>query len=196
MNNKVKKVIVIFFVLSCFWTILSAESKKSKKSSIDKKKLDTVAQNDKEVFQIVCTSFPQYDWVMNILGDEKNAAKKMKEMLANEPEIKPLIARGKIEEVCSKQAFTLSEKQKDAVKLALTNRVSIITGGPGTGKSTILEAATIAAGTLTSAMDGLTNYGIKKDDAHYKYFDIGSVVDVQPQFPVEIFAEGTVNEKM
>ena len=71
---------------------------------------------------------------------EKNAAKKMKEMLANEPEIKPLIARGKIEEVCSKQAFTLSEKQKDAVKLALTNRVSIITGGPGTGKSTILAA--------------------------------------------------------
>lgn len=76
MNNKVKKVIVIFFVLSCFWTILSAESKKSKKSSISKRKLDIVAQNDKEVFQIVCTSFPQYDWVMNILGDEKNATKK------------------------------------------------------------------------------------------------------------------------
>ena len=77
MNNKVKKVIVIFFVLSCFWTILSAESKKSKKSSLNKKNFDTVAQNDKEVFQIVCTSFPQYDWVMNILGDEKNAAKKI-----------------------------------------------------------------------------------------------------------------------
>lgn len=75
------------------------------------------------------------------------------------------------------------------------DRLSVIIGGNGAGKSTILEAATIAAGTLTSAMDRLTNYGIKKDDAHYKYFDIGSVVDVQPQFPVEIFAEGTVNEK-
>lgn len=57
----------------------------------------------------------------------------------------------------------------------------------------MLEAATIAAGTLTSAMDGLTNYGIKKSDAHYRYFDLGSNVDVQPQFPVEITAVGDVD---
>ena len=84
----------------------------------------------------------------------------------------------------------------EKLKVYFRNRLSVIVGGNGAGKSTILEAATIAAGTLTSAMDGLTNYGIKKDDAYYKYFDIGSVVDVQPQFPVEIFAEGTVNEKI
>ena len=42
-------------------------------------------------------------------------------------------------------------------------------------------------------MDGLTNYGIKKSDAHYKCFDLGSNVDVQPQFPVEITAVGTVD---
>lgn len=83
----------------------------------------------------------------------------------------------------------------EKLEVHLRNRLSVIVGGNGTGKSTILEAATIAAGTLTAAMDGLTNYGIKKDDAHCKYFDIGSVVDVQPQFPVEIFAEGTVNGK-
>lgn len=83
----------------------------------------------------------------------------------------------------------------EKLEVHFRNRLSVIVGGNGTGKSTILEAATIAAGTLTAAMDGLTNYGIKKDDAHCKYFDIGSVVDVQPQFPVEIFAEGTVNGK-
>lgn len=59
----------------------------------------------------------------------------------------------------------------------------------------MLDAATIAAGTLTSAMDGLTNYGIKKGDAHYKCFDLGSNVDVQPQFPVEITATGDVDGK-
>ena len=34
----------------------------------------------------------------------------------------------------------------------------MVVGNNGAGKSTILEAATIAAGTLTAAMDGLTNY--------------------------------------
>ena len=73
------------------------------------------------------------------------------------------------------------------------NRLTVIVGNNGSGKSTVLEAATIAAGTLTSAMDGLTNYGIKKSDAHYRYFDLGSNVDVQPQFPVEITAVGDID---
>ena len=84
MNNKVKKVISVIFILSCFWTVLSAATKKSKKSSINNnnnksfnnKNNNTVAEKNADFFQIVCTSFPQYDWVMNILGDEKNAAKK------------------------------------------------------------------------------------------------------------------------
>lgn len=75
------------------------------------------------------------------------------------------------------------------------NRLTVIVGSNGVGKSTVLEGATIAAGTLTSAMDGLTNYGIKKSDAHYKCFDLGSNVDVQPQFPVEITATGSVDGK-
>lgn len=32
------------------------------------------------------------------------------------------------------------EKQKDAIKMALSNNISIITGGPGTGKTTIIKA--------------------------------------------------------
>ena len=39
----------------------------------------------------------------------------------------------------------------------------------------------------------MINYGIKKSDAHYKYFDLGSNIDVQPQFPVEIIATGNVD---
>ena len=75
------------------------------------------------------------------------------------------------------------------------NRLTVIVGNNGAGKSTVLEAATIAAGTLTSAMDGLTNYGIKKSDVSYKCFDLGSNVDVQPQFPVEITAFGNIDGK-
>lgn len=79
------------------------------------------------------------------------------------------------------------------LKVSFNNRLTVIVGNNGAGKSTVLEAATIAAGTFTSAMDGLTNYGIKKSDAHYKYFDLGSNVDVQPQFPVEITAIGDID---
>lgn len=81
------------------------------------------------------------------------------------------------------------------LKVNFNNRLTVVVGNNGAGKSTVLEAATIAAGTLTSAMDGLTNYGIKKSDAHYKCFDLGSNIDVQPQFPVEITAAGIVDGK-
>lgn len=81
------------------------------------------------------------------------------------------------------------------LEVHFNNRLTVVVGNNGSGKSTILEAATIAAGTLTSAMDGLTNYGIKKNDAHYKCFDLGSNVDVQPQFPVEITASGNIDGK-
>lgn len=81
------------------------------------------------------------------------------------------------------------------LEVNFNNRLSVIVGVNGAGKTSILEAATIAVGTFTSAMDGITNYGIKKQDAHNKYFNIGSVVDVQPQFPVEITARGEVDEQ-
>lgn len=79
------------------------------------------------------------------------------------------------------------------LKVEFHNRLTVIVGNNGAGKSTVLEAATIAAGTLTSAMDGLTNYGIKKSDAHYKCYELGSNIDVQPQFPVEIIASGMID---
>lgn len=81
------------------------------------------------------------------------------------------------------------------LEVNFNNRLTVVVGNNGAGKSTVLEAAAIAAGTLTAAMDGLTNYGIKKSDAHYKCFELGSNVDVQPQFPVEITAVGDIDGK-
>lgn len=81
------------------------------------------------------------------------------------------------------------------LEVNFNNRLTVVVGNNGAGKSTVLEAAAIAAGTLTAAMDGLTNYGIKKSDAHYKCFELGSNVDIQPQFPVEITAVGDIDGK-
>lgn len=52
------------------------------------------------------------------------------------------------------------------IRVTFNNRLTVVVGNNGSGKSTILEAAAIAAGTFSSAIDGLTNYGIKKKDAH------------------------------
>lgn len=45
-----------------------------------------------------------------------------------------------IEKVESQNAMELSEKQKEAIKAVNENNVTIITGGPGTGKTTIIKS--------------------------------------------------------
>lgn len=57
-------------------------------------------------------------------------AKNVKKVAHMEAELKKVEAKSKIE---------LSEKQKEAIKLINDNNVAIITGGPGTGKTTIIK---------------------------------------------------------
>lgn len=45
-----------------------------------------------------------------------------------------------------------NEKQKEAIKAAINNNITIITGGPGTGKTTIIKAIT----TIYQELNGLT----------------------------------------
>jgi exodeoxyribonuclease V alpha subunit len=42
--------------------------------------------------------------------------------------------------IASKNKIALTEKQQEAVKVALTNKISVLTGGPGTGKTTSVRA--------------------------------------------------------
>ena len=58
-------------------------------------------------------------------------AKNMKKIKNIESELKKIEANSKIE---------LSEKQKEAIKLVNEDNVVIITGGPGTGKTTIIKS--------------------------------------------------------
>lgn len=46
-----------------------------------------------------------------------------------------------------KEGIVLADKQKEAVREALINGVLVITGGPGTGKTTIIK-------TIISLLDG------------------------------------------
>lgn len=79
------------------------------------------------------------------------------------------------------------------IDINFSKRITVISGNNGTGKSTVLEAAAVLIGTLTSAMDGLTNYNIKKSDVHYNFSEEGGVIVKQLQFPVEIGAKGEID---
>lgn len=83
----------------------------------------------------------------------------------------------------------------ETLEVKFDSQMTVLVGENGVGKTTVLEAAAIAAGTFFYSLDGIKNTGIKKSDAHYKYFKMGSSVDVQPQYPVEVSAEGTINKK-
>jgi exodeoxyribonuclease V alpha subunit len=54
--------------------------------------------------------------------------------------VKPVDCSDLLEHVCPLLDIKLGPEQKNAVSMAFSNRISIITGGPGTGKTTILKA--------------------------------------------------------
>ncbi|MBW1974150.1 MAG: ATP-dependent RecD-like DNA helicase [Deltaproteobacteria bacterium] len=53
-----------------------------------------------------------------------------------------------IDHVERKLSIKLDDKQKEALKTALTRKVTVITGGPGTGKTTLVKAITMTAKVL------------------------------------------------
>ena len=72
---------------------------------------------------------------------ESKTARKMLWLLENEvDESDKKKIEKELEKYSSSSSIELSIKQKQAVKLSLSNRISVITGGPGTGKSTIQMA--------------------------------------------------------
>ena len=72
------------------------------------------------------------------------------------------------------------------------NRVTVIVGVNGAGKSTILDALAIAAGTFLVGFDGIRGRSITREDATNISYTMADTIDLQAQYPVVIEAEGTV----
>lgn len=81
----------------------------------------------------------------------------------------------------------------ESIDIPFHKNLSVIVGTNGAGKTTILEGAAIALGTLFVALDGPKGLGIEKEQAHLKAYSVGSTNDVQPQFPVEISARASID---
>lgn len=78
-------------------------------------------------------------YVLDIYKSEMFIVSKFKRLLnKSEKEYKKI--DNIILDLEKKNNFIYSDKQKEAIKISLRNRITVITGGPGTGKTTIVKA--------------------------------------------------------
>ena len=79
------------------------------------------------------------------------------------------------------------------IKIGFNPEYSVIVGVNGSGKSTILDALAKALGSYIAGFDGISSNGISAEDAHRKMYQLGSRIEAEPQFPVEISADMDVD---
>lgn len=75
------------------------------------------------------------------------------------------------------------------------NRITLIVGKNGAGKTAILDAVAVAVSTFLLGIDGGVSRSISKDDARYEFHDLEGTVDPQHQFPVSIESIGDCLDK-
>lgn len=80
----------------------------------------------------------------------------------------------------------------DELNLKFDNRLTVIIGNNGAGKSTILDAISIAMGAYLSGYDNIGYFRIKDEDVKENKYVIGDRIDAQRQFPSTIEAEGMI----
>lgn len=81
------------------------------------------------------------------------------------------------------------------LEVDLHDRLTVLVGNNGAGKTSVLEGAAVALGALFVKLDGIPKIGIKESDAHLKSYELGSSDDVQAIYPVKISAKGSVDKK-
>lgn len=91
-------------------------------------------------------------WLKPFIAYEQAIAKDLLRLVHSPQAIRPIDAAKAAEWVEEKLKVSFAEQQKKAVIQALTDKVHIITGGPGTGKSTITNAILRVSEKLTSSI--------------------------------------------
>lgn len=77
--------------------------------------------------------------------------------------------------------------------IQFNKQLTVIVGINGAGKSTILEAAATALSAMFTPLDGVKSRGINKTDARLATYSMGSLKDVQHQYPVVISAKADMD---
>ncbi len=82
----------------------------------------------------------EFIWLVKFYYAEVGVANEIKRILHANSTIRSINEQKAIEWINSKQQITFAEEQKEAIQCVLKEKFHIITGGPGTGKSTITKA--------------------------------------------------------
>ena len=79
-------------------------------------------------------------WVKPLYMAEKGVARELKRILESPCNIRSMFVDKAIDWASEKQRIRFAKEQKTAIAASLEEKIHIITGGPGTGKSTITRA--------------------------------------------------------
>lgn len=79
-------------------------------------------------------------YIPDLYTAEINTARNMARLLGAKPSFKDIAFEKAIPWAAKKVDIDFAEKQDEALQMSLTQKVSIITGGPGVGKTTIIRA--------------------------------------------------------
>ena len=72
--------------------------------------------------------------------------------------------------------------------------LTVLVGNNGSGKSSILSAASVAAGTFLYGLGESGKKGLSRRDARVASYDMGGSVDRQEQYPVIVSARGLIGD--
>lgn len=81
----------------------------------------------------------------------------------------------------------------EEISIDFHKKLTVIVGVNGAGKTSLLEGAAIAISTMFMPLDGTKSRGIDKAQVRLQSFPSGSMVDVQPQYPVTVFASAVLD---
>lgn len=86
-------------------------------------------------------------------------------------------------------------KKFEKMTVEFNPQMNVIVGNNGAGKSSVLEAFAIGAGSYFLGIDGIASPGIKNTDIRFVTHPVGSILDRHPQFPVVISCKGIVDSR-
>lgn len=79
-------------------------------------------------------------YLKNLYFAEVGVSRRLRSIMETRVPFKPIMPDPAVEWAMNKLSIQLSPRQVDALKMALTSKVSVVTGGPGVGKTTIIKA--------------------------------------------------------